>query len=184
MDWKDQLSEIKNTIVEREEVFDAVRRGYNDLEYSSNDEILEYFSLSSPDELKGHVSNIKGILFEQEVQDKLTTAGIDSQLYEETNHPDTDLQILDDGLVLDEVQLKATDSNSYINETLNENPDTLVVATSEVANEAGKDEVINSGISDSLLEETVAETISPIPSSATGLVVRIGLAVLTGGLLS
>jgi hypothetical protein len=184
MDWREQLSEIKNTLVEREEVFDAVRRGYSDLENSSNDEILEYFSLSSPEELKGHVSNIKGVLFEQEVQDKLATAGINSELHEEINHPDTDLQILDDGTVVDEVQLKATDCNSYINETLSENPDTLIVATTEVANEAGKDEVIDSGISDTLLEETVVETISPIPTSVTGLVIKIGLAVLTGGLLS
>tara|TARA_R110002153_G_scaffold117769_1_gene261968 strand:- start:115224 stop:115511 length:288 start_codon:yes stop_codon:yes gene_type:complete len=94
-------------------------------------------------------------LFEQEFQDKLTENGINSKIFEETIHPDTDLQIIEDGSVIDEVQLKATESSSYINETLNDNPDILIIRTSEVANDIQKGEVINSGISDTLLEEVV-----------------------------
>lgn len=184
MDWKEGLSEIKNTLIEREEVFEAVRRGYSGLENASNDDILYYFDLASPEELKGHVSNIKGIVFEKEVQDKLAENGIDSKIFEDTNHPSTDLQILEGNTVIHEVQLKATESSSYINQTLSDNPDVLIVATSEVAIEMQKEEVINSGISETILEEAVVEAISPVPFSVGGLVLKVGLAVITGGLLS
>ena len=160
MDFKEALLDIKSDMIERDEVFEAVRRGYSELQDSSNSEILEHFSLSSADELKGHVSNIKGILFEQEVQDKLNNNGIESNIFENTNHPDTDLQILENSSVLEEVQLKATDSTSYINETLAENPDIPIVATTEIANAIGKEEVIDSGISNEELENSVTDTLS------------------------
>jgi hypothetical protein len=162
MDFKDGLQDIKNTLIEQNEVFDAVRRGYSDLEFASEGEILTHFSLSSPSELQGHVSNIKGILFEQEVQDKLLQEGIDSKLFEATNHPDSDLQIFDNGFLAEEFQLKATDSTSYVNAALAENPSIDIIATSEVANAINSEDVINSGISETVLEETVLEVISPI----------------------
>lgn len=177
MDFKEALQEIKNTMIEQNEVFEAVRRGYSELEYANDDEILAHFSLSSPAELKGHVSNIKGILFEQEVQDKLTAEGIDSNIFEATNHPDSDLQILENESVVEEFQLKATDSTSYVNSTLAENPDISIIATSEVANAIDSEDVINSGISDAVLEEAVVEAISPV--SATGLIFS-GIGLLFG----
>ncbi|RLA80884.1 MAG: hypothetical protein DRG78_10145 [Epsilonproteobacteria bacterium] len=161
MDFKDALKNIKNDIIERDEIFEAVRRGYSELENSTNSEILEYFSLSSANELKGHISNIKGILFEQEVQDKLNSNDIESNIFEKTNHPDSDLQILENGFVVEEVQLKATNSTSYINEALAENPNNLIIATTEVANTIGKEQVIDSGISNEELRNSVIETIRP-----------------------
>ncbi len=180
MDWKDALQDVKNDMIERSEVFEAVRRGYTELANSTDSEILVYFGASSADALKGHVSNIKGILLEQEIQDKLSNNGIESNIFEATNHPDTDLQILDGGNVLTEVQIKATDSQSYINEALAENPDIPIVATSEVATTMGSEEIINSGISNTVIEETVIETINPI--SIKGFVISAALAALTGGL--
>jgi len=184
MDFKDALLDIKSDMIEKEEVFEAVRRGYSELENASNSEILEYFSLSSANELRGHVSNIKGILFEQEVQDKLNANGIETHIFEKTNHPDTDLQILGDNSVLQELQLKATDSTSYINQTLADHQDIQIIATTEVASAIGNEEVIDSEISNAVLEETVLETISPIPISVEGLLIRGALAFLTGGLLT
>lgn len=177
MDFKEALQDIKNTMIEQNEVFEAVRRGYSDLEFASDDEILAHFSLASPAELQGHVSNIKGILFEQEVQDKLYEEGIDSKLFDETNHPDTDMQILENGSVIEEFQLKATDSVSYVNGTLAENPQIDIIATSEVANAINSEDVIDSGISDAALEEVVVETISPV--SVPGLVIS-GIGLLFG----
>jgi len=169
MDWKDKLAEIKNSLIEQEEVFEAIRRGYSELNNASNDEILDYFKVASFDELKGHISNIKGILFEQEVQDKLTQNRVENFLFEKTNHPDSDMIINGE-----EVQLKATENTSYINQALSENPDIAVVATSEVASSIDNENVIDSGISDAILEEAVIETISPI--SKTGLLLGgIGL---------
>ena len=169
MDFRDALMDIKSDMIEREEVFDAVRRGYSELEDASEGEILDYFGATSATELTGHVSNVKGILFEHEVQEKLAEGGIQSNIFEQTNHPDTDLQIMENGSVIEEVQLKATESTSYINETLAENPDITIIATSEVASNIGTEEVVNSGISESVLEETVMETLSPIPISPVGL---------------
>jgi len=146
-------------LIQSSTVFDAVRRGYNDLEHSSNDEIVNYFSDVEPDELTGHISNIKGIVFEQEYVEQLASQGVDAQIFEATNHPVVDIAIFEDGEVVNELQLKATDSVSYINATLDEHPDVAIVATSEVAIGMDSEMVIDSGIENSVLEEAVAETI-------------------------
>jgi len=146
-------------LIQSSTVFDAVRRGYNDLEHSSNDEIVNYFSDVEPDEFTGHISNIKGIVFEQEYVDQLAAQGVEAQIFEATNHPVVDIAIFEDGEVVNELQLKATDSVSYINATLDEHPDVAIVATSEVASGMDSEMVIDSGIENSVLEEAVAETI-------------------------
>ncbi len=66
-------------------VFDAVRRGYNELEFASNDDILAYFGDINPDAMSGHISNIKGIVFEQQVVNALNEQGMDAMLFEATN---------------------------------------------------------------------------------------------------
>jgi hypothetical protein len=176
MDWREELRNIETDISE-EEVFEAIRRGYNDLENATDDEIINYFENSNSEELAGHISNIKGILFENEIQDKLEEIGVESHQFEKTNHPNTDLEILEDGEVVEEIQLKATESTSYIKDTLEENPDIEIVATSEVA-EHLSNEVVDSGVSDVVLEETVAEVILPISKTSialTGIGLLFGL---------
>lgn len=140
--------------------FEAVRRGYTDLQEASPTEILNYFSTIDPTAEAGHMANIKGILFEQAVVDELQSGGLEAALFEETNHPDSDLFIMDDGEAIAEFQLKATDSASYIASTLEENPDIPIITTSEVvAQFDGNDMVIDSGISNSDLTATVSSTI-------------------------
>lgn len=146
-------------MIQSSTVFDAVRRGYNNLEHSSNDEIVNYFSEVEPDELTGHISNIKGITFELEYVDQIASQGIEVQIFEATNHPIVDIAIFENGEVVNELQLKATDSVSYINTTLEEHPDVAIVATSEVASGMDSEMVIDSGIENSVLEDAVAETI-------------------------
>jgi DNA-binding NarL/FixJ family response regulator len=146
-------------MINSEQVFDTVRRGYNDFEQASNEDILSYFEDVDPDAMIGHVSNIKGILFEQLYVDKLAEQGIHAEVFEATNHPVVDIAIFDDGEVVNELQLKATDSVSYINVTLEEHPDIAIVATSEVAAHFDSEMVIDSGISDAVLEDAVTETL-------------------------
>ena len=67
------------------------------------------------------------------------------------------------------MQLKATDSVSYINETLNENPDVEIVATTEVAQTMDNEMVIDSGISNDVLGETIIDTILPVSKVGLGL---------------
>jgi len=156
--------------VSSEEVFEAVRRGYGELAEASDQEILEHFSAVDAESVQGHLNNVKGILFEEEYLDELHGEGVDAELFEATNHPVSDIGILgDDGEVLHELQLKATDNAHYISETLETLPEEVdLVATTEVADAFGE-EVIDSGISDTLLEEAVGEVLFPVsPVSVIG----------------
>ncbi len=156
-------------MIEPNEVFDSIRRGYTDLNTSSNEEIFDYFQTVEEESMQGHVSNIKGILFEHEYVQSLEEMGTHASIFEATNHPVTDISIFDDnGDVINELQLKATDSIGYINETLAENPDITVVATSEVASSMSSDMVIDSGIENAVLEDSVVEVLSPIPVTKVG----------------
>ncbi len=167
-------------MIEPDEVFNSIRRGYTDLNSATDEEIFDYFQDIDTDSMQGHISNIKGILFEQEYVDSLEEIGVHASIFEETNHPITDISIFNDnGEVINELQLKATESVSYINEALAENPDVAIVATSEVANEIGSDMVIDSGITDAILEDSVLEVLSPIPITKTGLAF-CGLGLLFG----
>lgn len=141
-------------------VFDSVRRGYNTLEQASNDEIVSYFESVEPDAMIGHVNNIKGILFEQEYVNHLAEQGIKAEVFELTNHPGVDITLFENGEAVTELQMKATDSVSYINTTLNENPDIVIVTTSEVASNFNTDMVIDSGIENAALESSVIEAIA------------------------
>ncbi|OEE74112.1 hypothetical protein [Vibrio genomosp. F6] len=147
-------------MIAQSSVFDAVRRGYNELELASNDEILDYFSDVIPDAMSGHISNIKGIVFEQEVVTALNEQGMDAMLFEATNHPVSDIALMSDGDIAAEMQLKATDSVAYINETLAENPDIPIIVTSEVANCFDSAMVIDSGIDNVALDEAVSEVLT------------------------
>lgn len=155
-------------------VFDAVRRGYNELELSTNEEILAHFSDIPTEAALGHVSNIKGILFEQLYVDQLAEQGISASVFEATNHPVSDIAIYDGGLLVNELQLKATDNVAYIASTLQENPEIGIVATSEVAAQFDPGVLIDSGIENAVLSSTVhdtlfEETVSPAsPLSVIG----------------
>jgi len=146
-------------VINPPEVFEAVQRGYNELEFASNAEIIDYFSSIDDEAVAGHVSHVKGILFEQEYLDLLEVQGIEAQVFEATNHPATDIAIMDGDEVVHELQLKATDSSSYISATIEEHPDIEVVATTEVATGFDADLVTDSGIEDAALEQAVTDTL-------------------------
>ena len=180
-------------MITNEEVFEAIRRGYNDLANASDEVIIEYFEGLDAESLQGHISNIKGILFEEEYVDILSSQGVDAEMFEETNHPISDIAIYEDGEVIEEIQLKATDSVSYINETLAENPDIDIVATSEVASkfednakiiDGGiENEELKDGIVDTLgVEEVVGDTIAE-EVVGTAVAAKIGLPIGIGWLI-
>ncbi len=162
-------------MIEEQEVFEAVRRGYGDLSDATDGEVVDYFTDIDDESWTGHMSNIKGILFEQEYVDKLEAEGVDAALFVSTTHPDTDLQIFKDASVAEELQLKATDSTSYINSTLAENPDIAIVTTTEVASDFDTDMVIDSGISDAVLEEAIVDSLAPVTPFGFGLGLLFGL---------
>lgn len=148
-------------------IYSAVRRGYRDLENASPSDIQAYFDGLDEEAFAGHVSNIKGILFEQEVTDALNAQGLEAQMFEATNHPISDLAIFEDGELVGEIQLKATDSTSYIQSTLDSYDDVPIVATSEVAEHFDTPFVIDSGIENSDLEVAVEATLgAELPDEA------------------
>ena len=162
-------------MIENEEVFEAVRRGYRDLSDATDSEVVDYFGDIDDESWTGHLSNIKGILFEQEYVDKLVDEGVEAVLFEHTNHPDRDLQISEGDDVVEELQLKATDSASYINSTLTENPDIAIVTTTEIASSFETDMVIDSEISNVVLEEAIVDAVVPVTPFGFGLGLLFGL---------
>lgn len=167
-------------MIEAEEVFDSIRRGYTNLNSSSNEEIFDYFQNINAISMQGHISNIKGILFEHEYVQSLEEMGTHASMFEATNHPITDISIFDEnGDVVNELQLKATNSIGYINETLAQYPDITIVATSEIASSISNDMVIDSGIENAFLEDSIVEVLSPIPITKTGFAFA-GLGLLFG----
>jgi Holliday junction resolvase len=146
-------------MISNDVVFDSVRRGYNELEASNNSEIIDYFENIDPDAMVGHISNIKGIVFEQEVVNALNEQGFDAMMFEATNHPISDIALMSDGDIALEMQLKATDSTSYINTTLDQHSDVPIIVTSEVANGFDSAMVINSGLDNAALETVVSNTL-------------------------
>ena len=122
-----------------DDIYDSLRKVNQNFQGMSDSEIW-WETLWMPSvSLNGLESLTKGAYFEQLVADD--TGG---KLFEHFNHKDTDIII--DGM---EMQLKATDSISYIE---NVDKDILVVATSEVA---GKTNAIDSGYSNEELTDSV-----------------------------
>jgi hypothetical protein len=122
----------------------------------------------NPDQLQGLISNWKGKLFEVQVRDQLNNGeivgdvvleeGQYAELAESINQPGWDLQIFNaDGSVNDLMQLKATESISYINNALEKYPDIDILATSEVAELSST--LQNSGISNESLNEPLTSLI-------------------------
>ena len=151
----------------REDVFDAVRRGYDDLEFASEAEITAYFERVEPETVLGHSNHIKGILFEQEYVEVLGETGIEASLFDTTNHPGTDILVFGGIEGETEIQLKATDSINYVTRAMEEDPEITFAVTSEVAARIDSDLVIDTEIENAALESTVSETlfeesISPI----------------------
>ena len=148
-------------MIEDEDVFNAIRRGYTEFEDSSSDEIRSYFSDLEQSELAGHISNIKGILFEQEVVEALNEQGYSAALFEDTNHPATDIVFMDDNDLYAELQLKATDSAEYIRNTLEIHPEIPIISTHEVAQEFdGVSLVYDSGLDNAVLTDSVQSALT------------------------
>ena len=118
----------------------------------------------SPDEIEGFISAWKGKLFEVCVRDELNAGervgdihlelGQTASLAESATQPGWDLQILNaDGSLAQDLQLKATESLSYVKEALERYPDIDVLATDEVG--AVAENILSSGFSNEALEKTI-----------------------------
>jgi len=130
------------------------------------------FDFANPptaDALEGAVSAAKGKYFEYLVVDRLNNGErvgdivlpecFTARVAESTTQPGWDVQILDSDLQGDEyLQLKATDSASYIKDALDRYPDIMILTTDEVANAsfAGA-HVLDANIQNSWLDQVVRD---------------------------
>lgn len=151
---------------------------------------LESLAGRSLEELGGAINGWKGKLFEVEVERRLEAGewvgdlhleqGQRVEIADKVNQPGWDIQILDEnGRVEDLLQLKATDSVSYVKAALDRYPDTPIIATSEVADRlAGNHSVASADISNSDLTGQVTD---PLANAATehADIVLAGMAPLT-----
>jgi len=91
----------------------------------------------SDEQLTGFISNIKGKLFEIKYTDYLNSGelpdGYFAQMAESVNQPGWDIQIIgEDSEIVNQIQLKATNSVGYVQEAIERYPEIDVVSTDEV----------------------------------------------------
>lgn len=139
---------------------------------------IESLAGRSTEELAGAISGWKGKLFEVEVANRLNDgewvgdlhleAGQHAELAASATQPGWDLQIInDDGSIADAVQLKATESVSYVHEALERYPDTPIVATHEVASKMiDHGTVIDSGFHNDVLTDSVSDHVADASADA------------------
>ena len=148
-------------------------------------EMQEAFDISFPNlniddlsnfdsnQFTGILSNWKGKLFEIEVRDRLNNGEVVGDLSlengqlasiaEDVNQPGWDLQIFnDDGSVAELLQLKATNSLSYINSAFEKYPDINIMSTSEIA--SLNERLINSDVSLEDLNKAIEAPMQPLIS--------------------
>jgi len=106
-------------------------------------------------------------MFEQEVVAALNDQGLEAIMFEATNHPISDIAILSDGDIAAEIQLKATDSASYVYDTLEVHSDVPIIVTSEIAQQIDHEMVIASGLENDVLEQAVSEALAGEAASQT-----------------
>jgi len=119
------------------------------------------------EEWMGLLNTVKGKYFEllvveklnagQQVGDVLLPQGFHAKLAELSNQPGWDIEIHDShDHISSYLQMKASDSTSYIREALERYPDIKILATSEVADHLGNTQmVLDAGISEQQLRDTV-----------------------------
>ena len=130
---------------------------------------------ASDDRLDGLANGVKGKYFEMLVRDRLNAGerlgelqlqpGQTARLAESSIQPGWDLRIENEDGTIDELlQLKATDSMSYVKKALVEHPDIRVVVPSEVDDQA--DDILGTDISNEQLDNITQAQIGEMGESA------------------
>ena len=155
----------------------ALRRSAKKFEDASLEEIGEILNSYDESQIPGLVNNVKGILFELEFVEIENNDGdsIFAYQFEQTNYPTYDIQLIDEQTgAIEEIQLKATSSASYVKNWMDEHGENIVV-TDEVAEELGLDVV---GINNEELEVRVEDFIDKIKdvdeNAITPMLVNVG----------
>ena len=153
---------VETLNVDEELVLQALKRAVPDTQNLNIEEIQDYLQGMDDNQLVGLANNVKGILheiqfvkIENEDGDDVTAA-----LFTDTNHPDTDV-ILTNEVTGDTiaVQLKATNSESYVNDWIENHDNGEILVTEEIANKMGLE---STEISNDELTADVSEFVDKI----------------------
>ncbi|WP_024482438.1 hypothetical protein [Cellulophaga baltica] len=156
------FGDIEHLNADEELVLQALKRAVPDLENKSLGEIQDYLQALDQDQLLGLANNVKGILHEIQFVQIENEDGdeITASLFTDTNHPDTDVLLTNEqtGETI-AVQLKATDSSSYVNDWINNHDEGDILVTEEIADKMGLE---STGISNEELTADVTEFIGKL----------------------
>lgn len=134
----------------------------------SVEELSGWLSAMEEDQIQGVVNNTKGVLHEMEFV-RLENEDGDSihvALFENTNHPGTDVQFMDmDGGDSWSAQLKATDDAFYVQDWIDAHPDDEILVTSELADRMG---LPQSGLSNDALTARTEEVVDQLVDAGAG----------------
>lgn len=117
-------------------VLEALKRVNPALQDKSLDEISEYLEGMDEAQLLGLSNNVKGILHEIQFVEIENNDGdsITAAMFGESNHAGTDIILTDNHTgEITEIQLKATDSSSYVQDWIEEHPEGEILVTEELA---------------------------------------------------
>ncbi len=158
---------------DQELVIRALRRSAESLHYADMDDLSAYLAELSPDQMRGVVSNVKGIFHEMLIKRAEDADGdeVTAALFEATNHPGADIEFLVDGEVIREVQVKAVQSPAAIIEHFSRYPETEVMATREVTallDGAFGSRLHDSGFSNAEITKETRETLEELAGENIG----------------
>ncbi|MCP1168924.1 hypothetical protein [Limimaricola litoreus] len=152
--------------VEEALVLDALRRSSTALDEASPKELADYMAGLEPEQLRGVISNVKGIYHELlfAAAENADGDAVFARLPDATNHPGSDVEFVVDGEVIGAVQLKAVAAPEHVYEHLANYPGIEVLSTEEVA--AMIPGVSGSGFANTELEAEVRAALGALPGES------------------
>lgn len=151
---------------DEELILHSIKRANQEFSNLSTSEIGTTLSQYDEDQMLGFANNVKGILHELQFIEIENEDGdnFTASIFPDTNHKGTDVMLTDEesGDII-EVQLKATESSSYINEWFEEYPEGEILVTEEIAD---KMNLNSSGISNEKLTVETEEFVNKMIESS------------------
>ena len=163
-------------------VLDALRRSRSDLAEAGEADLATYIAGLEPDQLRGVVSNVKGIYHELlfEAAEDADGDGVEAGIPYDTSQPGWDVEFTVDGEAIGVAQLKAVTSPEHVYEHLARYPGIDILVTEEIA--ATIPGVGSSGFSNAELEAEVRAAFDGLPGESVSrdMLDAAGASVLVG----
>jgi hypothetical protein len=160
-------------------VLAALRRANPQFETLTPDEISAHLGAMDEHQIVGLVSLVKGVLHELEFMQIENADGdsVTASIFSDANHPDYDVLLFDGETdQWSQVQLKASDSTSYVQDWINTHEDGEIVVTEELAE---KMDLASSGSSNEELTVRTEDFLDKLQEMEDSDSLSVSLALLT-----